>query len=87
MEVIMFTLNNITKTADLRGYYVDSLPCPSCADVLTVEIPSARLFDYNQGAYAYQVFPDHTPDVWERFISGMCSPCWDAMFSFDEDAD
>jgi hypothetical protein len=76
----MFTLNNITKTADHSAYSVSSLPCPTCEDVITIQIAPEKLFLYNQGGYAQDVLDGFEPDVRERFITGTCDDCWNAMF-------
>jgi ribosomal protein S27E len=83
----MFTLNNITKSPDLRGYFVESKPCPMCGYSATVYVSSAQMFAYNQGAYIHDVLPNYDFDTRERFISGYCGDCWNTMFSFDEDED
>ena len=51
----MFTLHNITKTADLRGYIVSSAPCPTCQDVFQTVVTPDKLYAYNQGAYVQDV--------------------------------
>jgi hypothetical protein len=72
----MFTLNNIRKTDDLSGYYVDSHPCPICGDALTIYLSSSEVFHYHQGGYAQDVI-SRVPPAWrERFISGICEDCW-----------
>ena len=75
----MFTLNNITKNDELN-YFVTSLPCTNCSEVQVVEISPSQLYAYNQGAMAQDVLFGYTPDVRERFISGMCGICWDQLF-------
>lgn len=82
----MFTLHNITKTADLRGYIVSSAPCPTCQDVFQTVVTPDKLYAYNQGAYVQDVLSHLTMDVRERFISGYCTECWDKLFGYaDED--
>lgn len=66
-------------------YNATSLPCPTCGDSITLELPTSRLFAYNNGASLHEVFPDSTPDVRERFITGTCGDCWNKMFSFFDD--
>lgn len=80
----MFTLNNITKTADHSAYSVSSKACPTCEDVITIQIAPEKLYAYNQGAYAQDVLSGYDADVRERFMTGTCGTCWDSMFSFDE---
>ena len=77
----MFTLNNITKKSDLSAYYVESHRCPSCGTSVTLEITPQKLFAYNQGANAQEVLEGHDTYIRERFISGVCAICWDAMFA------
>ena len=81
----MFTLHNPMKVMNER-YVVTSHPCPTCNETETVSIASDKLYAYNQGAYAQDVLSEYDADVRERFISGMCSPCWDSLFAdFDEE--
>lgn len=81
----MFTLNVRTKLSDQSAYVIDSKPCPMCGDVLTISLAPEKLFAYNQGAYVQEVLSDYDADTRERFLSGTCSPCWDSMFSFDDE--
>ena len=83
----MFTLNNIVKAADLSGYYAESKPCPTCNYTAMVFVTPPQLYAYNQGAYPETVLPDYDVDTRERFISGYCGECWNAMFSFPYDED
>ena len=80
----MFILNNIVKAADLSGYYAESKPCPTCNYTATVFVTPPQMFAYNQGAYIQNVLPDYDNDTRERFISGYCGECWNAMFSNDD---
>lgn len=74
------TLNNITKMEE-GLYTVDSLPCPQCGDVLQVVLEGDGLFKYNNGASVQEVLPDLSAADRERFITGLCGPCWKDMFS------
>ena len=76
----MFTLNNITKSEDLRSYFVTSHACPMCDAKVTVTIAPEKLYAYNQGAYVQEVLSDYDADTREQFISGTCADCWNAMF-------
>ena len=72
-------LLNINKVQE--GYYsVDSLPCPECKTKATITIQSQQLWDYNQGEHAQTVLPDLSNGERERFISGLCDPCWQTAF-------
>jgi hypothetical protein len=81
----MFTLNNITKTADHSAYSVSSKACPTCEDVITIQIAPEKLYAYNQGAYAQDVLSDFDADVRERFMTGTCGDCWNAMFGYEDE--
>lgn len=76
----MFTLNNIVKTADLSAYSVTSKACPDCGETVTIQIAPEKLFLYNQGGYVQDVLSNFDVDVRERFITGTCGDCWNAMF-------
>lgn len=83
----MFTLINPVKTADLFGYVVSSLPCPNCKEVISIEIASEKLFLYNNGGKVQDVLSNFDVAIRERFMTGTCGICWDAMFGYDEDED
>lgn len=76
----MFTLNNIIKTADLSAYSVTSKACPTCDETITIQIAPEKLFLYNQGGYVQDVLSNFDVDVRERFITGTCGDCWNALF-------
>ena len=72
-------LLNINKVQE--GYYsVDSLPCPECKKTLNCVITAQQLCDYQCGEHAQTVLPDLSNGERERFISGLCDPCWQAAF-------
>jgi hypothetical protein len=81
----MFTLHNPVKSEDLEWYTVTSHPCPTCKETTSLKITPDKLYAYNQGAYAQDVLSNYEPDVRERFISGMCGPCWNELYSDDWD--
>jgi len=76
-------LKQVTKIRE-GLYKASSLPCPDCNDVLEIELLGSKLYAYNQGAYVQEVFPDMNDDDRERFVSGVCPPCWEKTFP-DED--
>jgi hypothetical protein len=80
----MFTLHNITKVEDQSGYIVTSHPCPTCNTTTSVKITPDKLYAYNQGAYAQEVLSKYDPGTRERFISGMCDPCWAELYDDPE---
>jgi hypothetical protein len=72
-------LRNITKVRE-GLYRVSSKPCPECKEVLTTELPTDKLFLYNQGALIQEVFPNLLRSSRERFVSGYCDDCWSKLF-------
>ena len=84
-------LLNITKVKEGKGayedYFVSSLACPDCKQVLTVQLPGHLLYQYNIGADITEVFPTMSADDRERFITGYCGPCWTAIFGEDDEDD
>jgi hypothetical protein len=77
----MFKLHNPTKSEDLEWYAVTSHPCPTCNTTVSIDITPEKLYAYNQGAYAQEVLSEYDAGVRERFISGMCDPCWKELYS------
>jgi hypothetical protein len=83
----MFTLLNPIKTADLSAYVVSSLPCPHCNETISIEIAPEKLFLYNQGGYVQDVLSNFDISVRERFMTGTCETCWNAMFGYEDEGD
>ena len=77
----MFKLHNPVKSEDLEYYTVTSHPCPTCKETIDIQITPDRLYAYNRGAYAQDVLSNYDPSVRERFISGMCDPCWKELYA------
>ena len=65
---------------DYEKSTVESLPCPTCGDTLTVEATSQQIWDFNHNKHIQNVFPELSPADRERFILGTCPTCWDKMF-------
>lgn len=66
------------------GSYTASRMC-DCGYVTTATVEGYSLFQYRQGAFVQQAFPDLTPDEREAiFMTGICGGCWDKMFGEDE---
>ena len=80
----MSTLLDITKIEE-GTYQVSSLPCPHCDKSLILRITGPQLWTYNQGGFITDIFPDMNAGDRERFISGVCPPCWTAMFCMSDE--
>lgn len=76
-------LTNIIKVEE-GLYSVESLPCPKCGDTYKLEIAGRQLHAYHSQGMVDEVLPDLTPEDRERFITGICPPCWDKMFEYEE---
>ena len=80
----MMRITKVTKIEEDK-YEIESIPCRTCEQTISLEIGGYALFHLNQGAGAMTVLPDVSVDVRERFMSGYCPPCWTALFADDED--
>jgi hypothetical protein len=76
----MFTLLDVSKIQEQK-YSVTSIPCPYCNTTITLEITGAQLWLYNNNASIQEVLHDIDISVRERFMTGICGPCWDNMFN------
>lgn len=67
-------------------YQVTSPNCPDCGlKGITEVVGSYAVYQMHQGALVQDVLPNLSPSERERFISGICPDCWDAMFDFDSE--
>ena len=73
-------LVNIKKITE-GLYSVESLPCPKCGDKLVLQLPGRQVHAYHNNCYVDEVLPDSSPEDRERFITGICPPCWEKMFN------
>jgi hypothetical protein len=71
---------NVEKVLERKKFEVSSLPCPSCGEVLKVEISKYQLHQYSRGDLVQEVFPNLSEDERERFVSGYCGDCWANLF-------
>lgn len=63
-------------------YSVVSPSCAGCGSVKIIEVDSDWVFRMNQGGSVSELMPltQYSLDIRERFISGTCPTCWEAMF-------
>jgi Zn ribbon nucleic-acid-binding protein len=76
-------LINITKITE-GLYSVESLKCPMCASKEILQVTGAQLYAYHNKALIHEVLPEVDPETRERFISGVCPPCWDDLMFIPE---
>jgi hypothetical protein len=60
-----------------------TLTCPTCSDKAWLILPNESVQAFLNGAHAQTAFPFMNADQRERFITGICPPCWKKMFSED----
>ena len=76
-------LININKIEE-GLYSVESLACPMCAKKEMLQVTGAQLYAYHNKALIHEVLPEVSPETRERFISGVCPPCWDDLMYIPE---
>ena len=79
-------LINVTKVTEGK-YYVQSLPCPKCDDRMELVIEGRQMHAYHNERMIDEVLPDVSAEDRERFITGICPPCWDKMFQYEEEGE
>ncbi len=62
-----------------------TLTCTRCKGdvIITVTEPQMKEYLSGEGRHVQQIFPNLTPAEREMFISGICGPCWNRIFSKD----
>lgn len=58
-----------------------NVKCPACGKVYEIDVPKEQYDTYKAGALIQDAFPDMPCEIREMFITGICPPCWDRMFS------
>ena len=61
--------------------------CPFCGKTHSVWVNEIDYYAWEQGELAQDAFPYLSAEEREVLISGICSPCWDAMFGSMDDED
>lgn len=59
--------------------------CPVCGTTVTLVVNAADYKAWQGGVFAQAAFPYLSPELRETLISGICPPCWDEMFTDNED--
>ena len=59
--------------------------CPFCGKAHEVEVNEMDYLDWQDGALIQNVMPYLSEQEREYLITGICSTCWNKMFSEDED--
>ena len=64
----------------INGRYLLSGECISCNDLQGTVVDAQAYFDWTNGQFIQNVFPDMPLDKREFLISGMCGKCFDKLF-------
>lgn len=68
-----------------NGASVETLPCPLCGERKTFRCTVSEAEALIGGNTLIQdVFPTMSADDRERFISGICPPCWNKVFTKED---
>lgn len=59
------------------------LECPNCDHITHVTVNVAGLSMWQRGELIQNALPELNADEREALMTGICSDCWDAMFSED----
>jgi hypothetical protein len=61
--------------------------CPGCSGVERMTVKTASLAMWNRGDLIQDAFPELDASQRERFITGYCDPCFQAMWDYLNDED
>jgi sarcosine oxidase delta subunit len=65
---------------------VETLPCPVCGERGAIEVRTAGLAAWMQGALITDAFPEFDADQRELLMTGTHAHCWEVMWAgFDDD--
>lgn len=59
--------------------------CPFCGTETEIAVSASDYFDWMNGELVQNAFPYLSANEREAFVSGICSSCWDKMFSSSEE--
>jgi hypothetical protein len=55
-------------------------PCPRCSGTTVLKLPKEGAIRYNKGELIQNAYPEMPVADRERLVTGICGPCWDALF-------
>lgn len=61
-----------------------STTCPICKTETEIAVSASDYLEWVEGKSAQDAFPYLSANEREAIISGICSKCWDNMFSTDD---
>jgi hypothetical protein len=71
---------------DPHRYVFTTVPCPGCNQTAEITVDAEALFKYHQGTHVQDAFPELPAGDRERlFLSGICDPCFRALFADEMD--
>lgn len=59
--------------------------CPLCGTEFTIKVSTSDYLEYLDGTLVQDAFPYLSADEREALVSGICSKCWENMFSSPEE--
>jgi hypothetical protein len=61
--------------------------CNECGRTVQLNLRTDGLLSWAKGEFVQKALPELTDDEREALITGICPPCWDAMWSVNDDGD
>jgi len=59
--------------------------CPQCGKEQSLQVNYEEYQNWRDGMLIQRAFKSLTAGQREILMTGICEPCWDAMFNFEED--
>lgn len=59
--------------------------CPLCGAEFTIKVSTSDYIEWLEGTLVQDAFPYLSADEREALVSGICSKCWENMFSSSSD--
>jgi len=77
-------LGKVVYTGNEHVTY-ELVPCPECGSTGEITLRRDALEAYHDGAFIQHAFPELTPDIRERMMTGICGPCFDKLFGEEDE--